>query len=186
VPGNIWVDRRSGAFVVGAEVERILDLDEIPSPYLAGLMDPFYSSGYLPMLQITRGCPFTCSFCNSSVRSNSKVYRHSTENLRADLTYVAERVRPEVALTFADDNFGMYDADEEIADFIAHLQERYGWPHYIRTTTGKNRGERIIKIMRKIRGALPMTAAVQSMNPVVFKNIERSNIKLDTYTQIHT
>ena len=186
VPGNLWIDRRSGAFVVGADVDRILDLDEIPSPYLAGFMDAFYSTGYLPMLQITRGCPFTCSFCNSSVRSNSKVYRHSIENLRADLIHVAERVRPEVALTFADDNFGMYDADEEVADFIAHLQERYEWPHYIRTTTGKNRGERIIKIMRKIRGALPMTAAVQSMNPVVLKNIERSNIKLDTYTQIQT
>jgi hypothetical protein len=38
--------------------------------------------------------------------------------------------------------------------------------------------------MRKIRGALPMTAAVQSMNPVVLKNIERSNIKIETYTQI--
>jgi len=186
VPGNLWIDRRSESFVVGGEVDRILDLDEIPSPYLAGLMDPYYSSGYLPMLQITRGCPFTCSFCNSAVRSNSKVYRHSIENLKADLIYVAERVRPEVALTFADDNFGMYDADEEVADFIADLQERYKWPHYIRTTTGKNRGERIIKIMRKIRGALPMTAAVQSMNPVVLKNIERSNIKLDTYTQIQT
>ncbi len=186
VPGNLWIDRRTRAFVVGAEVDRILDLDEIPSPYLAGFMNSFYSTGYLPMLQITRGCPFTCSFCNSSVRSNSKVYRHSIENLRADLIHVAERVRPEVALTFADDNFGMYDADEEVADFIAHLQERYEWPNYIRTTTGKNRGERIIKIMRKIRGALPMTAAVQSMNPMVLKNIERSNIKLDTYTQIQT
>jgi radical SAM superfamily enzyme len=38
--------------------------------------------------------------------------------------------------------------------------------------------------MRKIRGALPMTAAVQSMDPTVLKNIERSNIKLETYTQI--
>lgn len=184
VPGNLWIDPRTGAFVRGAELERIKDLDEIPSPYLGGLMDPFFATGYLPMMQIARGCPFTCSFCNSAVRSNSKIYSHSAENVKADLLYVAERVRHEVALTFADDNFGMYDLDDEIADYIAYLQERYGWPHYIRTTTGKNRGERIIKIMRKIRGALPMTAAVQSMNPVVLKNIERSNIKLETYAQI--
>jgi hypothetical protein len=38
--------------------------------------------------------------------------------------------------------------------------------------------------MRKIRGALPMTAAVQSMSPVVLDNIKRSNIKLETYSQI--
>lgn len=186
VPGNLWINRRSGEFVVGPAVERIADLDEIPSPYLAGLMDPYFATGYLPMMAIARGCPFSCTFCNSSVQSNSKIYRHSLENLKADLVYIAERVRPEVALTFADDNFGMYDFDEEVADFIAHLQDRYNWPRYIRTTTGKNRGERIINIMRRIRAALPMTAAVQSMNPAVLKNIERSNIKLETYTQIQT
>ncbi len=186
VPGNLWIDRRTGEFVVGAEIERITDLDEIPSPYLAGLMDPYFATGYLPMMAIARGCPFSCSFCNSSVQSNSRIFRHSLENLKADLVYIAERIRPEVALTFADDNFGMYDFDEEVADFIAYLQDRYHWPHYIRTTTGKNRGERIINIMRKIRAALPMTAAVQSMNPVVLKNIARSNIKLETYTQIQT
>jgi radical SAM superfamily enzyme YgiQ (UPF0313 family) len=184
VSGNLWIDRRTGAFVRGGEVERIVNLDEIPSPYLAGLMDPYFKTGYLPMMQIARGCPFTCTFCNSSVRSNSKVYAHSLENVKADLLYVAGHVQREVALTFADDNFGMYPLDEEIADYIAYLQDRYEWPRYIRTTTGKNRGERIIKVMRKIRGALPMTAAVQSMNPVVLKNIERSNIKLDTYTEI--
>ena len=186
VAGNMWIDRRTGVVVRGAEVERIADLDEIPSPYLAGLMDPYFATGYLPMMQIARGCPFSCSFCNSAVTSNSKIHRHSLENLKADLVYIAKRVAPEVALTFADDNFGMYPADEEVADFIAHLQDRYRWPHYIRTTTGKNHGERIIKIMRKIRAALPMTAAVQSMNPAVLKNIERSNIKLETYTQIQT
>jgi len=186
VAGNLWIDRRSGEFVAGPEIERIADLDEIPSPYLAGLMDPYFATGYLPMMAIARGCPFSCSFCNSSVQSNSRIYRHSLENLKADLVYIAQRVRPEVALTFADDNFGMYDFDEEVADFIAYLQERYSWPRYIRTTTGKNRGERIIGIMRKIRAALPMTAAVQSMNPVVLKNIARSNIRLETYTQIQT
>lgn len=182
--GSHWIDRASGAFVAGPDLPRIEDLDEIPSPYLAGWMDPFLETGYLPMMQIARGCPFTCSFCNSAVKSNNRIFAHSVENVQADLQYLAERIRKEVALTLADDNFGMYDRDEEVADYIAFLQERYGWPHYVRTTTGKNRGERIIKVMRKIRGALPMTAAVQSMNPAVLKNIERSNIKLETYTEI--
>lgn len=184
IPANLWMDRDTGQVVRGGEVERIQDLDEIPSPYLAGFLDPFFSSGYLPLMQIARGCPFTCNYCNSAPRSNNKIYSHSLENVKADLEYIAQRVRPEVALAFADDNFGMYPLDLEIADYIAHLQRKYGWPGYIRTTTGKNRGDRIIKVMRTIRGALPMTAAVQSMNPTVLKNIERANIKLDTYVQI--
>lgn len=184
VPGNLWIDKKTGEFVHGGELERILDLDEIPSPYLAGLMDPFFETGYFPMMQIARGCPFSCQFCNSSVLSNSKIYSHSLENVKADLLYIAERVKPEIPLCFADDNFGMYGLDEEIADFISFLQTKYNFPQYIRTTTGKNKHERIIRVMRKTNGVLPMTSAVQSLNPEVLKNIKRSNIKLETYAEI--
>ena len=184
VPGNIWTDPDTGRFVDGGQVDRITDLDEIPSPYLEGWMDPFFKTGYFPMMQISRGCPFSCQFCNSSVRQNNHIYAHSVENVTADLQYIAERVKPEITLCIADDNFGMYERDEEIADFIAHLQKRYGWPRYIRTTTGKNRTDRIIRVMRKTGGVMPMTSAVQSLNPEVLKNIQRSNIKLETYRQI--
>ncbi|MEO6709389.1 MAG: radical SAM protein [Planctomycetota bacterium] len=184
IPGNHWIDRRSDELVLGPEVARIQDLDEIPSPYLAGLMDPFFKSGYFPIMQIARGCPFTCSFCNSGVGSNNRVFAHSIENVKADLLYIAERVKPEITLCFADDNFGMYERDVEIADYIGWLQSKFNWPRYIRTTTGKNKGERIIQVLRKTNGALPMTVAVQSMNPVVLKNIKRDNIKLSTYMEI--
>ena len=184
VPGIAWIDRAGGALVKGADVERIADLDDSPSPYLGGWMDPYIATGYYPLLQIARGCPFSCAFCNSGVASNSRVKAHSVENVKADLLYLAERVRPEIMLCFADDNFGMYARDEEIADYIGWLQERYHWPRYIRTTTGKNNGERIIRVMRKAKGALPMTLALQSMNPIALKNIKRDNIKLDTYRLI--
>jgi radical SAM superfamily enzyme YgiQ (UPF0313 family) len=184
VPGNDWVDPKTGDYVRGPEVERIRDLDEIPSPYLTGLMDPYYDTGYFPMLQIARGCPFTCQFCNSSVKANSKVFAHSIENISQDLLHLATRVKRELPACFADDNFGMYERDEAVADYIAFLQEKFGWPQYIRTTTGKNQAERIIRVMRKIKGSLPMTSAVQSLNPVVLENIKRSNIKLETYAEI--
>ncbi len=182
LPGSVWIDPRSGDFVHGGTVPRLTSLDDIPSPYLGGWMDPFFETGYFPLMQIARGCPFTCAFCNSGVTQNSKINAHSVENVKADLAYIAERVKPEVTLCFADDNFGMYKRDEEIADYIGWLQDRYNWPRYIRTTTGKNNGERIVRVMRKARGALPMTSAVQSLNPVALANIKRSNIKLETYT----
>lgn len=184
IPGCDWIDPRTGAFVSGPEPPRIQDLDEIPSPYLNGWLKDYYSTGYFPMMQINRGCPFSCTFCNSAPESNSKIYGHSLANVQADLLHLAQNVRPEIPLCFADDNFGMYPIDVEVADYIGWLQERYGWPNYIRTTTGKNRGDRIIQVMRKVRGKLPMTAAVQSLNPQVLVNIKRSNIKLSTYAEI--
>jgi radical SAM superfamily enzyme YgiQ (UPF0313 family) len=62
IPGNLWIHPRTGEFIRGAELERIVDLDEIPSPYLAGLLDPYFATGYLPMMQIARGCPLAAPF----------------------------------------------------------------------------------------------------------------------------
>lgn len=184
VPGSIWVDPKTGETVRGKEIPRIRDLDEIPSPYLMGLMDKFFPTGYFALMQLTRGCPFTCQFCNSAVKSNSKAFRHSFERVKADLDYIVARINRASPLCFADDNFGMYVEDEEVADYLGHLMDTYDWPKYIRTTTGKNKSDRIIRVMRKARGRLPMTSAVQSLNPVVLKNIQRDNISLDTYAEI--
>ena len=184
IPGNQWIHPESGEFVIGPELPRIRDLDEIPSPYLTGLMDKFLDSGYFALMQIARGCPFTCQFCNSAPRSNSKAFRHSFENIKADLDYIVERINPDAPLCFADDNFGMYQQDEEIADYLGGLMDDHDWPKYIRTTTGKNKSERIIRVMRKAKGRLPMTSAVQSLNPQVLKNIKRQNISLDTYAEV--
>ncbi|WP_170765218.1 B12-binding domain-containing radical SAM protein [Ruegeria lacuscaerulensis] len=184
IDGAIFVHPQSEEILRGEELLRIRDLDEIPSPYLAGLMDKFFDTGLFALMQLARGCPFTCAFCNSAVKSNSKVFRHSFERTKADLDYVVARINHASPLCFADDNFGMYLQDEEVADYLGHLMEKYDWPKYIRTTTGKNRGDRIIKVMRKAKGRLPMTSSVQSLNPEVLKNIKRDNISLDTYSEV--
>lgn len=77
--GNQWIDPKTGEMIRGPALPRIRNLDDIPSPYLAGLMDKFFDTGYFALMQLTRGCPFTCQFCNSAVKSNSKAFRHSFE-----------------------------------------------------------------------------------------------------------
>ncbi len=185
VDGSLFVQPGTGEIIRGeTDILRMRDLDEIPSPYQTGFMDKFFDTGYFALMQLTRGCPFTCTFCNSSVKSNSKAFRHSFERTKADLDYIVKRINHASPLCFADDNFGMYVQDEEVADYLGHLMDRYDWPKYIRTTTGKNKGDRIIKVMKKAKGRLPMTSSVQSLNPVVLKNIKRDNIKLETYTEV--
>lgn len=184
VDGALFVQPNSDEILRGGEPPRIRDLDEIPSPYLTGFMDKFFNTGYFALMQLARGCPFTCTFCNSSVKSNSKAFRHSFDRTKADLDYIVARINHASPLCFADDNFGMYVQDEEVAEYLGHLMGRHDWPKYIRTTTGKNKGDRIIKVMQKAKGRLPMTSSVQSLNPVVLKNIKRDNISLDTYAEV--
>jgi hypothetical protein len=182
-PGVDWIDRARANSIKAAKSSASATSTRSP-PVPAGLMDPFLATGLLPDDADRARVSLHLRLLQLRRRSNNRVFAHSIENVKADLLYLAERVKPEITLCFADDNFGMYERDVEIADYIGWLQDRYGWPRYIRTTTGKNKGERIIQVMRKIRGALPMTAAVQSMNPVVLKNIKRDNIKLETYREI--
>ena len=48
-------------------------LDEIPSPYLSGLMDIFLEDGAIPLLESNRGCPYSCSFCQQGTKYFSKI-----------------------------------------------------------------------------------------------------------------
>ena len=184
IPGCLVVDRASGRTLRGAPVIRIRDLDDIPSPYLTGLMDKFFDTGLFAKIQLVRGCPFGCTFCNSAVKSNNKAFRHSFERVKADLDYIVERVDHSSVLALADDNFGMYREDEEVAAYLRKLIDRYDWPRMLRTTTGKNNPERVLRVQETLKGRLAITASVQSMDEAVLNTINRSNIRLDVYEKI--
>ena len=50
-------------FFILVKIERIMDLSQIPSPYLSNRLDEFLDGKLLPITQTNRGCPFTCTFC---------------------------------------------------------------------------------------------------------------------------
>ncbi|WP_371225801.1 B12-binding domain-containing radical SAM protein [Roseovarius sp. 2305UL8-3] len=184
IPGCLTRGNETDTVHRGAPVARLRNLDDIPSPYLSGFMDKFFQTGLFPKIQLVRGCPFGCTFCNSAVKSNNKAYRHSFERITEELDYIADRIDHTTALAIADDNFGMYREDEAVADYLGALIARYDWPKMLRTTTGKNNPERILRVQEKVHGRLSMTASVQSMDEGVLATIERSNIRVDVYEEI--
>ena len=106
--------------MTGPSLQRIQELDDIPSPYLMGLFDKFLADpACMPMTQTNRGCPFSCTFCQEGESYFTKVKRHSLDYTVADLDYIAERVDPSSALWITDSNWAMYKWDEDIADHIA-------------------------------------------------------------------
>ena len=180
-PIDGFIHRINGGGVLkGAMLVRRKHLDEIPSPYLTGLMDQFFDGVLSPMLETNRGCPFSCTFCHEGNQLISKVNFFSIERVKADLDYIADAVRKAPSLVsnlmFADPNFAMYERDYEIVEHIGRIQEKWDWPRSIFASTGKNKKERIAKSLRKLNGSLSMWMSVQSMDSTVLTQIKRDNI----------
>jgi len=161
---------------------RLIELDEIPSPYLTGMMDPFFDGRLSPMIQTNRGCPFRCTFCHDGVSAVNRVTEFSIERVKAEINYIVDRVPKNTKTLFISDlNFGMYKRDLEICKSIAVAQRHNGYPQYIDTTTGKNQKARVISAVNQLSGALRLTMSVQSTTQSVLKNIKRDNIRLEDF-----
>lgn len=168
--------------------DRTMGLEDIPSPWLTGIMDDFFDGKLAPMIETNRGCPFRCSFCVQGTSFYNKLTYFGMERLQAEIDTIGRLIKmrsPNMGtLRIADANYGMYERDVELSGWIAEAQKKYGWPTFIDATTGKNRPERIIESMEKVNGALMLYQAVQSLDEDVLRNIRRSNIKLQGYEQI--
>jgi radical SAM superfamily enzyme YgiQ (UPF0313 family) len=168
--------------VTGPTLER-LELDELPSPYLMGLMDKFFDENLCPMIHTTRGCPFKCAFCTEGAEYYNSVDQRAT-NLREEIHYIARRVRGPRDMYISDANFGMFKQDYEKAAIIAECQKEYAYPQYIHVSTGKNQKERVVDIAKMLDGALNMAASLQSTDPIVLKNVSRSNISVAKLAEV--
>ena len=176
---------RNGKFVYGHLLDRIKNLDEIPSPYLAGLMDKFFDNVLIPMTHTTRCCPFTCTFCTEGTSYFNKVVRRNNLAVLAEeLEYIARRVGTVQDLIITDANFGMFREDLEKARMIADVQARYGWPRHIHVSGGKNQKERLLEVASIIHGAMNVAASLQSTDKQVLINIKRSNISVEQLNQV--
>jgi tRNA A37 methylthiotransferase MiaB len=156
---------------------RIGDLNDLPSPYLAGMMDKFFDGILIPMISTTRGCPFKCTFCSEGHSYYSKVSKRS--NLTDELIYIADRVETMTDLCLTDANWGMFKEDLDKATILAEIQKKYDWPKKLVVSSGKNQKERVMKVASLLNGAMFAGGAMQSTDPNILKNIKRSNISLE-------
>ena len=168
---------------VSGPINRIKDINIIPSPYLTGALDGFFKLPLVPLLETTRGCPFSCSFCADGLSSKNKVYRYDAERTREELYYLAKRVKNMNELSITDLNFGMYKQDVITANVIAEIQKNYNYPTIISATVGKNMPERTIRVAKILKG-WTMGAAIQSTDHNVLKAIKRSNISKAAYQKL--
>ncbi|XOV79289.1 MAG: B12-binding domain-containing radical SAM protein [Aestuariibacter sp.] len=174
---------KTGNEIIQGETLPRLDIEEIPSPYLMGLMDKFFDQKLIPMIHTTRGCPFMCTFCAEGSRYYTKV-KHKMD-LRTELEYIAQRIKGSPELYITDANFGMFKQDIEKAKIIAEIQDKYDYPNFIHVSGGKNHQERVLEVADIVNGAMRgIAAALQSTDEEVLDLVKRKNISQESLQQI--
>ena len=160
------------------------NLDEVPSPYLTGLMDPFLKEGYYPILETNRGCPFSCTFCIWGISALNKLLRFSMKRVKDELSYVANSSYESSAIVLADANFGILPRDVEIAQHIRNLYNKTKSFSSIRMYWAKVAKPHMVDI-GKILGHLTHTyIAFQSLDDKVLENIKRKNIRTEELSSL--
>lgn len=182
---NILFLDSTGAFIKPRAVERMQNLERIPSPYTSGRLDAFLDGRLMPVMQTNRGCPFACTFCTEGQGFWSKVRRKDPNTLAAEVTYIATKMtslppsQRRHDMLIADSNFGMFNEDLDVCRVIAGTQRDLGYPKYINVATGKNKKERVLEAAKIVNGAMSLAGSVQSLDEEVLKNIKRANISAE-------
>jgi len=170
-----------GELIIGDMLPRVQELNDIPSPYLSGMLDKFFDNVLIPSLQTSRGCPFKCNFCQEGKDYFTKICKYSLDRIIEELEYIAKRVKVP-NLYVLDSNFGMYKKDVEIAKAVMRIRKRDGWPKYFEATGGKSK--KVMDVISILDGIYPANVAIQSTDPEVLKNIQRRNVPDETAGEI--
>ncbi len=185
--GFMSVHPDTQTLISGERPIREKEMDFIPSPYLSGVMDHFFDGEHAPMVQLARGCPYACTFCNAAQTWYNRVAAFSPERVRAELDYIAEKTQnyPELPLAITDSNFGMFKRDVDIAEHIRRLQDEYGWPIAFDFTTGKAHHDRILHVNDTMRNTAHILLALQSTNDLTLDVVKRKNLSNETFQLLH-
>ncbi len=174
---------QDGKIVRGTPTQRLSNLDEIPSPYLLGLMDKFFDEKLMPLIQGTRGCPFSCTYCTEGNDYFNQIARFSKKRAIDEFDYIAQRAKvPNLGIV--DSNFGMYLHDLELCNSLSEKRKKYNWPKFIDVSTGKNQKKRTMECVELLGGAMHLGASVQSTDHEVLKNIKRQNISTNEMVEL--
>ena len=156
---------------------------EYPSPYTKGVFEKLLnvddSLEFNAQLETNRGCPYHCSFCDwCSYGVPMRLF--DMQKIKSDLEWMARHKI--VYCMCVDSNFGLYERDEEIAEYIVSLKEKYGYPQRFGACFAKNKTDRIFRINKVLNEAgmsKGVSLAFQSMSDEVLKNVSRTNMNKD-------
>lgn len=179
----------NGLFIKNRAATRMNNLEEIPSPFLDGCFDEVMMTNpnerWIGSWETNRGCPFRCTFCDWGSATAAKVTKFELERLYREIDWFAEK---KIEYVFCcDANFGIQKRDVEIAEYVADVKNKTGYPVALSVQNTKNATERAYLTQKILSDAglnKGVALSMQSVDPTTLVAIKRDNISLDTYMEL--
>lgn len=165
--------------------KRMAAPDNVPSPYLSGLFDVYQGRVEAAIIESNRGCPFGCTFCDWGSATNQKVRKFDLDRVKDEIEWIGKnKVR---VIWIADANFGLYDRDIELSQFIVDTKEKYGYPQEVVVNYTKNSTWRLVEIIKVFTAGGIISQGIISIQTTDEKTLEvinRKNIKTEKYDEL--
>ncbi|MCR5040864.1 MAG: cobalamin-dependent protein [Clostridia bacterium] len=165
-----------------------VSLDDMPSPYTAGLFDrmleEYPTVQFQGTLETNRGCPYDCAFCDWCF--TERIRKFPIEKIKSEIKWMSDHRIPYCYC--ADANFGIFPRDYEIAEYVVERNKATGYPKIFKPCYAKNSDERVFSIGRLLNDNgvdKGVTLAYQSMSPEVLRNIGRQNLDIEYFTNLN-
>ena len=160
---------------------------DLPSPYLTGLFDDMIARHpdimFSMTLETNRGCPYSCSYCEGAV--GHKLHHMPMERIQAEIDWAA-RHKIEF-INCADANFGMFQRDEAIVDYLIAAKLRTGYPTKVSVNFAKESNETVLRLNQKFNAfglTHGATLSLQTLSAQVLENIGRKNLGFDRFREL--
>ena len=143
-----------------------LELDSLPSPFAAGLVD---LTKPLVYYETSRGCPFSCAFCLSSVEGSVRSF--GLERIKADLLFLMNTKVAQIKLV---DRTFNYDAGRAnlIWEFI--LEHNRGSHFHFEIAADLLTDENMRTLARVPDGTFHFEIGVQSSSAATLEKVART------------
>lgn len=165
-----------------------LDLDTLPSPFEAGMVD---LSKPLIYYETSRGCPFSCAFCLSSVEGTVRSF--SLDRIKKDLRFLMNSNVAQIKLVDRTFNYDAGRADAIWKFILAHNRSSH---FHFEISADLLTDENLLTLARVPENTFRFEIGIQSASaatleqvgrtadlPRIFANVER--LKKETSVELH-
>lgn len=163
---------------------------DYPSPYTFGIFDRIIREHpdieFHGTLETNRGCSNNCAFCDWGPHK-IKVKVFPLERVKLDIDWLSKNKIEYIWGT--DANFGQFERDSQIADWMIEAKNKNGYPNRFRANYAKHNNRNVFELAKRFSDAglsKSTTISLQSLSSEALKNVGRSNMTLESFSELIT